>query len=176
MPAPAASARSPRARLTWGVQVFVLLLVTWCALDGLDSAWIGAGVALAGAAFGAWLAPGEVYRWQPLRLAGFFLWFVAASWRGGVDVARRALAPRMAIDPVMRRHRMRLPAGLPRTLFVGVLSLLPGTLSVALDEAGEVLDVHCLTPAAGEGIAVLEQRLAWLFAVPLAGSRSEARP
>lgn len=163
-----ATAALPRARFIWGAQVFVLLLGTWCALDGLASAWIGAGFALAGAVFGAWLAPGEVYRWQPLRLLMFFLWFVVASWRGGVDVARCALAPRMAIAPTMRQHRMRLPEGLPRTLFVAILSLLPGTLSVALDTEGAVLDVHCLTPSAGDGIDLLERRLAWLFAVPLA--------
>jgi multicomponent Na+:H+ antiporter subunit E len=167
-----ATAAPPRARFIWGAQVFVLLLATWCALDGLASVWIGAGFALAGAVFGAWLAPGEVYRWQPLRLLAFFLWFVAASWQGGVDVARRALAPRMAIAPTMRRHRMRLPAGLPRTLFVAVLSLLPGTLSVALDEDSGGLDVHCLTASAGDGIELLERRLAWLFGVPLAADEA----
>ncbi|TDK23021.1 hypothetical protein E2F46_12800 [Luteimonas aestuarii] len=155
-----------RARLAWGVQVFVLLLATWCALDGLGSLWLGVLVSLAGAAFGSWVAPGEVHRWQPLRLVAFFVWFVVASWRGGADVARRALSPRMPIEPVMLRHRMRLPPGLPQTVFVGVLSLLPGTLSVALDADGGWLDVHCLTPSAADGIGELERRLAWLFSLP----------
>lgn len=164
-----APARRPliSAPLAWGVQVFVLLMLMWLALDGAASAWLGATVALMGAAIGTWLVPGEVHRWRPMRFLGFCAWFVVASWRGGMDVAYRALAPTMPIAPVLHRHPMQLQAGLPRTVLVAVMSLLPGTLSVALEQDGTVLVVHCLTPSAVPGISLLERRVAHLFSVRL---------
>lgn len=155
-------------RVLWAFQVAVLLGVVWLALAGFGDWPIGALLAILAAALGAWLVPGEVYPWRPLRLLTFFVWFVWASWWGGVDVARRALAPRLSVVPVLHRHRLLLPAGLPRTVFVAVLSLLPGTLSVELEQGddGDVLVVHALVTAAIAGVAPLERRVAWLFSLP----------
>lgn len=169
----------------WALQVAVLLAVVWLALDGLDNAFTGLFFVLMAAAVGAWLVPGEVHPWRPLRLLVFFFWFVLASWRGGIDVARRALAPSLPVSPTWHQHELALPPGLPRTVFVAVLSLLPGTLSVDLlvagsDDAAEAgpngqggegravadrLIVHALTADAIAGVAELERRIQWLFSL-----------
>lgn len=74
-----------------------------------------------------------------LRLAGGFL---ARSVMGGIDVARRALHPRMPLAPGWRALPTRLPEGGARVALAGELSLLPGTLVAGSRE--DRLLVHCL--------------------------------
>ena len=163
-PHPAAGSRD---RWLWLLQTFVLLVVVWVALDGTGSLAVGAGFALLGAAAGAWLAPGLAYPWRPLHLAGFTLYFLAQSLRGGVDVAWRALHPALPIQPCFCEHPLQLGPGLPRTAFVSIVSLLPGTLSVSVDPLRNCLTVHTLTPSAADELAGLERHVARLFSVAL---------
>jgi len=154
----------PRGRLLWALQTAGLLLLVWLALDGFGNLAAGAVSALAAAAVGAWLVPGEPYPWRPLRLAGFFAYFVRESFRGGIDVARRAMDPRLPISPALVEYRLSLPPGLPQSVMIGVISLLPGTLSVALHDDGR-LQVHALTRDAGDGLHELERRVQRLFSL-----------
>ncbi len=156
------------ARRLWALQTFVLLLLLWLALDGVDAIGVGLAVAALGALLGGWLAPGEPYPWRPLRLLAFSGYFLCMSLRGGIDVARRALHPRLLLSPGYFEHRCRLPPGLPRTVFIGVISLLPGTLAVELRDDG-CLQVHALVAAGTvETIAALERRVARLFSLDAA--------
>jgi multicomponent Na+:H+ antiporter subunit E len=156
--------RERQARWVWALQTALVLFLVWIALDGPGNLAIGAVFALLGAGVGAWLTPGEAYPWRPMRLAGFFAWFVRESFRGGVDVAWRALHPRLPVSPRLVDYRLKLPPGLPRSMMVGVISLLPGTLSVQLREDGH-LQVHALTPRAADGLAELERRIGHLFSI-----------
>lgn len=149
-------------RPLWAVQTVCALLLMWMALDGFGNLWLGAIFSVVGAIVGAWLIPGEAYPWRPLRMLMFLLFFLRESFRGGLDVAWRAFHPRMPIEPAYVEHQLALPAGLPRTLLVGVISLLPGTLSVWLHGDGRLV-VHALTPRAAENIADVEARVAGLF-------------
>lgn len=150
----------------WALQVVVVLLVLWAALDGFENFGFGLLFALLGGAAGAWLAPSHGYPWRPLRLFEFALYFAWTSFLGGLDVAARALHPALPVAPCLRDIPLRLPPGLPRTLFVGVVSLLPGTLSARLDVARGLLTVHALTPASLGGLDDLERRVARLFSLP----------
>lgn len=154
-------------RLLWALQTGVMLYAIWFALDGIGSPLTGLLFSVAGAATGAWLAPGVPYPWRPLRLIAFSAWFVRKSWAGGVDVARRALAPSLPIEPCWQEYRLRLGPGLPRTAFVSVISLLPGTLSVRVLPEHDVLLVHMLVPGSADELDDLEARIARLFSVPL---------
>lgn len=80
---------------------------------------------------------------RPLRLGVFGLHFLLASFQGGIDVALQALQPRLPLQPTLVVHQLWLPTGLPRTLMLSVVSLLPGRLSVAVDAAGR-MRVHVL--------------------------------
>ncbi|MFC4728725.1 Na+/H+ antiporter subunit E [Coralloluteibacterium thermophilus] len=150
------------------MQVTLVSWALWFVLAGTSAPLVGLAFAVAGALAGSWLAPGDDYRWRPLRLAGFALYFLRESVLGGIDVARRALAPSCPVEPTLLDYRIGLPAGAPRTLMVAMVSLLPGTLSVDIGDDG-LLRVHALSADAGRTLAPLERRVAHLFGL-------EARP
>lgn len=154
-----------KQRWTWAAQIFVVLLLLWLLLNGLDRFLAGLLAAAAGAGLGAWLVSGRPHPWKPHRLiwfAGFFLW---ESFKGGVDVAWRAMHPGLRINPCFSGYRIDLPAGQPRTLMVATVSLLPGTLSANLSEDGRDLEVHALMPEAMASVQRLEAWVAWLFSL-----------
>lgn len=67
--------------------------------------------------------------------------FPLESVRSGIDVARRALHPRLPIDPDFVRFGFRLPKGPARIFQVNTISLLPGTLSVELQDTAVRIQV-----------------------------------
>ncbi|MBL8225688.1 MAG: Na+/H+ antiporter subunit E [Chromatiales bacterium] len=68
-----------------------------------------------------------------------FLW---QSLVAGVDVARRALAPRLDLEPGFVDYPTRLPPGDARTVFEVIASLMPG--SVPSDGGPQHIEFHCL--------------------------------
>lgn len=94
-------------------------------------------------------------KWSPIGLLRFAFAFLAGSLRGGVDVARRALAPHLRLSPTMIRFALRVPDGAARNLFTGTLSLMPGTLSANLD--GDHLEVHVLGDRGDELVRQLQE-------------------
>jgi multicomponent Na+:H+ antiporter subunit E len=97
-----------------------------------------------------------------MRFIPFFLW---QSLSSSVDVARRALSPELPLNPRFLAYHLRLPAGSARVFFVNVVSLLPGALSVELQD--EQLVVHVLDSKAAvlDELQSLEEAVATLFGV-----------
>lgn len=154
-----------RERALWAYEVFVVLALMWLALNGTERWFVGTLVALAGAGMAAWLA---VNRPRPLvarQIVPFLGFFLLGSLRGGIDVAWRALQPRLPIEPQFRRFTLELPQGQPRTLMVSILSLMPGTLSAELEDDGTTLVVHALTDSALTSVTTLHARIRALFGV-----------
>ena len=85
-----------------------------------------------------------------LALLPHFVW---ESLLAGMDVARRALSPRMPMSPGFVTCPLDLPPGFARNTFATITSNLPGT--VATGEAEGELVYHCLDVTA----PVLEQLL-----------------
>ena len=161
------------ASLAFRTVLFVLLW--WILTEGATNSWlVGVPVVLLAVLASevlllpgvSWSLPGAV------RFVPFFLWH---SLHGGVDVARRALHPRLPISPELYDYRWRLPPGLPRVFMANTVSLLPGTLSAELDE--EHLRVHVLdqTGAFASGLVVIEARVARLFGLSLVAAGGEER-
>lgn len=94
------------------------------------------------------------------RLLALLPHFVWESVLGGVDVARRALNPRMPLSPGFVACPLGFPPGFARNTFATITSNLPG--SVATGEADGVLVYHCLDTTAPvvEQLWKEEQRLA----------------
>ncbi len=147
----------------WFTQVFAVLLLIWIALNGSGGLLVGVLASTVGAALGAWLAPEAPYPWRPLRWIQFVGFFLLESFKGGFDVALRAIRPDLPINPVIRRRKLALPAGKPTMLLTSFISLLPGTLSVLLDTSEQALDIHYLAPETAASIDRLEKKLAWVF-------------
>lgn len=139
-----------------------LLALLWLTLTG--AAVDGLVFGLVATALGLWLSlvllpPGGA---QPslLQILRHFPGFIERSVRGGIDVAWRALHPRLPVRPGWYVHETRLPEGGARVALGSVVSLLPGTL-VAGSFAGR-LYVHCLVREAAieRQVAAEEARLA----------------
>lgn len=86
--------------------------------------------------------------------------FLVQSLLAGIDVARRALHPRLPLQPGIVVYRVGFPPGLARNEFAIITSLLPG--SVPIDETEDGLVYHCLdvTQPIAEQMADEERRLA----------------
>lgn len=108
---------------------------------------------------------------SPLRLALFVPRFFARSLWAAVEVAALALAPRLRLAPRLYHYPVSLGSDTSRVFFFNVISLLPGTLSVEIDEQRGLLSVHALRGEQdpGPALAALEREVAALFLEPGAG-------
>ncbi|MCG8485893.1 MAG: Na+/H+ antiporter subunit E, partial [Chromatiales bacterium] len=100
-------------------------------------------------------------------LLGFAPFFFYRSLLGGVDVAWRAVHPRMPINPRLVEYPIQLPPGLPQVFMANIVSLLPGTLSAEL--SARLLRVHVLSSRGDvvPELEALERRIAGVFGVSL---------
>jgi multicomponent Na+:H+ antiporter subunit E len=118
--------------------------VVWVALIGWGAADLALGLASAAAA--SWLSlrllPPRRGRMHWAALFRLVPHFLLQSVVAGVDVARRALDPRMPLRPGFVSFPLSFPPGPARNVFASWTSLLPGTLPVADD--GESLLYHSL--------------------------------
>lgn len=140
-----------------------IFLGIWLVMIGVGPVDLAVGAPTA--ALAAWaslrLMPAGTRRMRPASIAAIALRLPWQSIGAGIDVARRALDPRLPLRPGFVSHLLRLPPGPARDAFCAMTSLLPGTVPTATDRRG-VLLVHCLDldhPVA-ERIAAEEARFA----------------
>lgn len=151
---------------TWLLRFVLFVLMWWVLTDGAMDSWpVGLPVVLIATLVSVMLMP--PLSWSLRGMFLFIPYFLWHSLRGGVDVARRALHPQLPISPGLLDYRFRLPPGMSRVFMANTVSLLPGTLSVELDE--DTLRVHVLdeTGAINEELNMLENRLADIFGLEL---------
>ena len=117
----------------------------WLVLTDADTGDLAAGLAAAVAATWASLRlmPAQQWSLRPIKLAQFMLHFLRQSIAAGIDVAQRALDPRLRLRPGFVVYHAHLPPGTARDAFCAIMSLLPGTLPCGPAE-GNGLTVHCL--------------------------------
>ncbi len=141
----------------------VLFTFLWFLLTGgaASSWWVGLPAILVAALLSSFLVPRASISVK--GVLGFIPFFAWHSLRGGLDVARRALHPRMPISPRMFDYPLRLESGLPRVVLVNVINLLPGTLGVSLRR--NCLRIHALnfTPSVHAEVREFEQGVARIF-------------
>ncbi|GEM_PF-150512 len=162
---------APANLLRWTARLALFALV-WLVLVGTDPlSWIvGVPTVLLAAFAAARLSTLVGADPKPLRLIGFVPFFVWESILGGLDVARRVLAPRLRIDPALVSYRPRLTNPAAQVVFLDTISLLPGTLSA--DIRNGLVQVHALDgePSVLAGLERLENRVARLFGETLTGA------
>jgi multicomponent Na+:H+ antiporter subunit E len=119
-------------------------LAFWLVLAGADLADLFAAAAAVVAA--TWISlhllPPSGSRRSPVAMGRLALRFLRQSVVAGVDVARRALDPRLPLRPGFVTYPVRFPPGTPRNTFATFTSLLPGTVPAGEDDGQLVY--HCL--------------------------------
>lgn len=139
-------------------------LLWWILAEGRIDGW-GVGLVSVALALGASLvlAPPGKGRLSPAGVLAFAGFFLVQSVKGGIQVALRALRPRMDLAPALVELPVDLPEGTARVLLVSTLNLLPGTVSVQL--RGDSLCLHVLDarlPVAAE-VRAAQARIARLW-------------
>ncbi len=124
----------------------------WLILSGADSRGLPAGAVAVVAA--TWtslrLLPATGQHLSPAAAGCVIFRFLLQSAAAGTDVARRALDPRLPLQPGFVNYRVQLPPGVARNTFCTLSSLLPGTLPAGSEHSDWLL-IHCLD--VGEPIA-----------------------
>lgn len=143
----------------------------WLILFGFGAAnlLVGALAAVASTWTSLHLLPPGQWSLRPVALIRLLLRFPLQSVAAGIDVARRALDPRMPLQPGFVIYRSRLPSGPAQSAFCTMISLLPGTLPSGSDDDSGLV-IHCLDI----GQPVAEQLAAEeaLFVRALGGERA----
>jgi multicomponent Na+:H+ antiporter subunit E len=115
----------------------------WLLSGGAPGSWlIGVPVVLAAGWAARRLRMGESWTISATGVLRFLPLFLWESLRGGIDVARRTLAPRLRVQPGFTLYRVGLQQDSARVFFANCVCLLPGTL--AADLQGDQLRVHVL--------------------------------
>jgi multicomponent Na+:H+ antiporter subunit E len=122
-----------------------LYLGLWLVIAGGDPAGLvfGMPAALAATWVSLRLLPPADRALRPLAMLRLALGILRSSVAAGLDIALRALDPRLPIRPGLVTVPLRLPPGPARDGFRLVASLQPGTLPAGLD-AGDRLVLHAL--------------------------------
>ncbi len=153
--------------MTVPFQSMLALTLGWLVLTGgAPDSWLIGGPVIV-------LVALAVQRWRPERahsvrwraVPSFTAFFFARSLAAGVDVARRTLLPAMPLSPAVVSYKTVLPSGAPQVFFAGVLSLLPGSLSVSIHD--NIIAVHVLDDSSDtmSDLQQVEQRIAAIFGV-----------
>jgi multicomponent Na+:H+ antiporter subunit E len=130
-----------RAVITRGVN----LLVLWILITGTSRSGLAAGVIAA--ALSSWVSlvlhPPTTRRVRFVAFMRLCVRLLFNSLVAGFDIARRALDPRLPLNPGLIRYGTNVPPGPMRAAFGTMISLVPGTLPVGSMPDGTLL-VHCL--------------------------------
>lgn len=123
---------------------FALFLGLWLVLAGGVS---GLGFGLLAAALATWaslrLMPGRMRAPDAMAALRLIARTALQTLLAGTDIARRAFAPSLPLQPGLITHATQLSEGLPRDGFTALASLAPGALPAGEDEPGTLV-VHAL--------------------------------
>jgi multicomponent Na+:H+ antiporter subunit E len=120
-------------------------LAFWVILFGLNPAafLVGALAAVIATWTSLRLLPAGQWSFRPVALTQLVLSFLRQSIVAGMDVAWRALDPRLPLRLGFVIYQPQLPPGPTRNAFCTMASLLPGTLPCGPDQNGNLV-IHCL--------------------------------
>ena len=147
----------------------LFIVIWWLLTDGTASSWwIALPAVIMALVVSTMLVSPMTIHW--LGLFRFVLFFLRFSLLGGIDVARRAIQPKIPIDPDFVEYRMQLPVGLLQVLMANTVSLLPGTLIAGLEES--VMKVHVLDRSkdVSTELEMIEERIARIAGIKLTPS------
>lgn len=148
----------------------ILLTSLWFLLVGGNSASLVVGIVVIPLAIGLSLiiVPASSANFR-IRLPGilrFIPYFFYQSIYGGWDTAKRALNPGLPIRPARITYQLKLLSqNASRRFFMNVVSLMPGSLSITLNDVAGTVEIHALNkPSFSDAdLHECERRIADLF-------------
>lgn len=162
--------RSVRERIERLAARGATLTLLWIVLTRGDaSSWVVALPTIAIAVGTSELWPdSDRIRVRPLPVLRFAVAFLWRGFLAGLDVSRKATAPRVRIAPTTVEYRLRITGIGPRVFLANTVSLLPGTLSTTL--VGDTLRLHVLDdgPGVTGDVARFERLVADMLHAPFA--------
>ena len=124
---------------------FIIFLGIWCIFDGVKP--IGLVVGLITAGLVTWsslkLFPASATGLRVLPFLALALHFMGSSIVAALEVAKYAFRRQPRLHPGFVTYDCGIPAGTKRDLYLSMVSLMPGSLPVDVDENGRVI-IHCL--------------------------------
>ena len=161
---PQVDAPSAVGSAAWrGAAFFALWLVLMPSLKPGDLA-----IGLAAAAAATWaslrLQPPAAGRLRLARLLALLPHFLWESVRAGIDVALRAVHPRLPLRPGFVECPVDLRPGLGRNTFATITSLMPGSVPSGETERGLVYHCLDLSQPVVEQLQAEERRIAGALA------------
>ena len=152
----------------WLISRTAILSFTWWALtQGAYDSWqVGLPTILTAIFIEYRLSPPKGNRWSLSGFLFYALYFLKLSITGGIDVAWRTYHPRLPLNPAMVEYPLRLTSEVARNLFVGTVSLLPGTLSAELGTQSLVVHVLDIDRPFNQELKLIEDRVAAVFRHP----------
>jgi len=148
------------------LRLATFLLIWWVLTNGaVSSWWFGVPAVLLALITSIVLVPPMHLVWyECIKFVPFFL---KNSLIGGIDVAWRVFHPRLPITPDLIEYPLKLQSGISRVFMANAVNLLPGTLSVALDD--NTLKVHVLDSQKDflSELEEVEQHVARVFGLSL---------
>lgn len=150
----------------------LLGLLWWVLTEGEPPGWYYGVVAVVAAlVLSLRLSPPAAPRGRWVSRAGqtvrLLLWFLVHSVLGGIDVSRRILARRVDVVPEVQRHPLRLEPGHQRQVALAMVSLMPGTLMVSMEEDTALIHVLDSRIRVAENWDALQRRIAAAAGAPL---------
>ncbi len=148
-------------RLGWLLTTTGTAFIVWLVLAQGQAPVHGLLVSVLAAGLTAWLLDGRVAAVRPLPILRFSLVFLQRSLMGGLDVAWRALRPSMPLHPHWLEYPLRLRNPSARAMFLGTISLMPGTLGA--DVVGDHAHIHAILDSVQGDLDRMERLVAAMF-------------
>lgn len=150
----------------------IAYLVIWMIITAgdVESLLFGVPFSLLAAASAVFMSRPGSWRFSPLGLAKFTIYFLQNSIIGGVDVALRAIKPSMPLNPGFVSFEFRLPCDFSRALLADTVSLLPGTLSAGFTRDSVYLHVLDISQPVEAETRKIEKLIADAFYLKLSGA------
>mgnify|MGYP000411590916 CR=1 FL=1 len=148
-------------------RIAILAFLWWVLAKGAYDSWqVGIPAILTAIYVDRRLFQSRTSHWSLGGFIVFGLLFLKLSVTSGIDVVWRTYHPRLPLNPAMVVYPLRLTSEVARNLFVGTVSLLPGTLSAELGTHSLVVHVLDIDRPFRQELKLIEDRVAAVFRHP----------
>ncbi len=151
------------------IATYLIVLAFWLLLSAhFDTFHVGAGIVCSGVVAYAshdllFTGTGNHGLTKTLRFIAYLPWLIYQIVLANIDVAKRALSPRMPIDPRVVTFKTTLKSDVARTALANSITLTPGT--VTIDIVDDVFYVHAIAKEPADDLlkGAMERKVAHIF-------------